>query len=199
MDSSFWDGEFQGNPDFVNVADHVLASELEALTPGTALDLGCGSGPNALRLAERGWTVLGVDWSAQAITLARQAARDRSLSATFIAADTTAWRPDGQFDLVYSTYALPGGDASRRVLTTAAAAVAPGGTLLIVEWDRSMAKVWPFPEEDLTTPDELVAELPGFDIERAEVRRMEVFTKDDPRATAGTRANVAIVRARRPR
>ncbi len=197
MDSDFWNTEFRQDPDYVDVADQILGPEVRGLTLGTALDLGCGSGKNALILAELGWTVIGVDWAEEAIRLARQATRGRDLEATFIVADTTKWTPGTQFNLVVSTYTLPGGENSRHVLQTAANAVAPVGTLIIAEWDRSMAEVWPFAAEDLTTPDEIAGVLRGLAVERAEVRRIDVFAKDDPRASSGTAANVAFVRARR--
>jgi SAM-dependent methyltransferase len=38
-----------------------------ALTPGSALDLGCGTGTNVLYLARNGWRALGVDFSSSAI------------------------------------------------------------------------------------------------------------------------------------
>ncbi|MCY3659843.1 MAG: methyltransferase domain-containing protein [Caldilineaceae bacterium] len=50
----------------MEVPDQILAAELAHLAPGTLLDLGCGRGTNALALAARGWSVLGVDISPQA-------------------------------------------------------------------------------------------------------------------------------------
>src|SRR5688500_14230632 len=38
-----------------------------ALEPGRALDLGCGTGTNAMYLAQHGWTAVGVDFSSHAI------------------------------------------------------------------------------------------------------------------------------------
>lgn len=43
--------------------------------PGRALDLGCGTGTNALTLAEHGWRVSAIDFSLQAIWAARRKAR----------------------------------------------------------------------------------------------------------------------------
>lgn len=46
------------------------------LAPGRALDLACGTGTNAIWLAERGWHVTAVDWSAEYLAELRQAAPD---------------------------------------------------------------------------------------------------------------------------
>jgi SAM-dependent methyltransferase len=50
------------------------------LVIGTVLDVGCGTGENALHLAARGHAVLGVDGSATAIALARQKAAARGVA-----------------------------------------------------------------------------------------------------------------------
>jgi SAM-dependent methyltransferase len=201
MDRDFWIDAYEEEPDQVIVEDHVLDGELEGLELGRALDLGCGSGANALKLAERGWSVVGVDWAENAIELARQSAKARALDATFLVADITEWVPPGTFDLVISTYALPGGEMSRRALTNAVTALAPGGTLVVAEWDRSMSDVWGFGEGELMTPEGIVDLLPGLEIEKAEVRHIEdpFASPDDPRRHKGSAANVALVRARKPR
>ena len=128
MDREFWNDAYKDGPTTVVVRDFLLEEEIDRLPSGAALDLGCGSGPNALMLARRGWSVVGVDWAESAITLATQAARQEGLDATFVVADTTTWEPPSRFDLVISTYALPGSEDSARVLATAAKALAPGGT-----------------------------------------------------------------------
>lgn len=198
-DGSFWNDAFKEDPDQVMVPDYILDRELEGLAAGTALDLGCGSGLNALKLAERGWSVVGIDWAEHAIELATRAARERGLDATFYVGDTTAWEPPRQFDLVICTYALPGGEDSGRTLRTALKALARGGTLLVAEWDRSMTEAWNFAEGDLLSPEEIVELLPGLEIEKAEVKRvMDAFSADGPHAQEGTSANVAFVRARKP-
>ena len=60
------------------IEDHLLDGEVRALPVGQALDLGCGSGANVLKLASRGWSVTGVDWAEAAIAVARTAARTRN-------------------------------------------------------------------------------------------------------------------------
>ena len=56
---------------------------LNEATPGRALDLGCGTGTNAITLAEFGWRVTGVDFSPKAIVAARKKAAKRQLSVEF--------------------------------------------------------------------------------------------------------------------
>ena len=201
MDKDFWDDAYRQDPGSVNVEDQFLDSEVKDLEPGTALDLGCGAGTNALKLARHGWLVTGVDWAEHAIELAAKAAVELQLDATFVVADITEWLPAHEFDLVISTYALPGGDKSRRVLQAAVAALAEGGTLIVAEWDRSMSEAWGFGEDELMTPDQIVALLAGLEIEKAEVRYLEdAFpSPDDPRGHKGSFARVAFVRARKPK
>jgi SAM-dependent methyltransferase len=200
MDKDFWNEAYQEDPNQVEVVDFILDRELAGLPVGTALDLGCGTGTNALKLAERGWSVVGVDWAEGAIEMATKAAQERGLDAKFYVGDITTWEPPACFDLVISTYALPGGDDNKRTLQTALMALAPGRTLLIAEWDRSMAEVWGFDEDELPSPGQIVELLPSLVIEKAEVRRLEgVFSPDEPRAQHGPWVNVAFVRARKPK
>lgn len=62
--------------------------EFIAVTPpGRALDLGCGTGTNAITLARHGWQVTGVDFAPRAIRMARRKAVAASLKIAFHAAD----------------------------------------------------------------------------------------------------------------
>src|SRR5688500_7033616 len=54
---------------------------------GAVLDVGCGTGENALMLAQRGHEVWGVDTAATAIHRAREKADERGLTVTFRVAD----------------------------------------------------------------------------------------------------------------
>lgn len=74
---------------------------------GRALDLGCGTGDNALFLARHGFDVTGVDFAASAIAKARRKASDAGLTAQFVEDDLTALRRvRGPFDFLLDYGAL---------------------------------------------------------------------------------------------
>ncbi len=133
------------------------------LTPGTALDLGCGEGGDTLWLATRGWQATGVDISPTAVSRGRKQAVELGLdpvSYTFIAEDLATWSPETTYDLVVSSFLhsfeveIPRADILRR----ATGFVAPGGYFLLVT--HAEAPSWadaghhhhnlPSPAEDLS-------------------------------------------------
>jgi SAM-dependent methyltransferase len=112
-----------------------LVVEGGVLSPGTALDAGCGEGADALWLAERGWRVTGVDFSAVALDRAAAHARARGLDdrITWLREDLDVWTPAaGGFDLVTAHYLHSHGPDRPALFARLAGAVAPGGTLLVV-------------------------------------------------------------------
>jgi SAM-dependent methyltransferase len=120
-----------------------LAELVDEMTPGRALDLGCGEGADAMWLAERGWRVTAVDISQTALDRAavEAAAREVATSIDFQRRDLTESFPEGVFDLASAQFlhsTVPMDRAA--VLRRAAAAVAPGGTLLVV--DHGAAPPW---------------------------------------------------------
>lgn len=62
---------------------------LQRTPPGQALDLGCGTGTNAITLAQRGWQVTGIDFSERALRTARRKARQANVSVRFLRRDVT--------------------------------------------------------------------------------------------------------------
>jgi SAM-dependent methyltransferase len=66
-----------------------LVDGANPLPPGRALDLGCGTGRNALYLARRGWDVVGIDMVGRAIEKARSRAVGAAASARFVRGDVT--------------------------------------------------------------------------------------------------------------
>jgi SAM-dependent methyltransferase len=119
-----------------------LVAEVEALTPGRALDVGCGEGADAIWLAQRGWIVSAIDVSQVAICRAREAADRACVSVEWICGDVLQTPlPASSFDLVsmqYPALLKAAGDAAvRRLLET----VRPGRLLLAVYHDLDDAQL----------------------------------------------------------
>lgn len=100
-----------------NVTPPELVDLIEAqrLSPGRALDLGCGTGTNVIYLARHGWQAVGVDFVGRAIGEARRKARAAGVSAQFFQADVT--RLDflnPAFDLILDIGCLHGIPVGRR-------------------------------------------------------------------------------------
>jgi len=155
--------------------DPTLVEEIGSLPPGRALDLGAGDGRNAVWLASQGWDVTAVDFSRVALDRGRVLAKDRGVRVEWKLADLLEWSPGtGRYDLVTLFFIHLPPDQRRDVYARAAAAVAPGGTLLIVGHDRTnLADGVGGPQDPdvLFTPSEVAADLPDFRIVRAEAVR----------------------------
>ena len=197
MDRETWNRRYGGSELlWTGEANRFLAAEAGNLAPGRALDLACGEGRNAVWLAERGFTVTGVDFSDVALSKARQLAKSRGTSVEWVLADVLDYSPPpASFDLVVVLYLhLPA--AERAIaLGTAASALAPGGTLLVVGHDSAnIAEGHGGPQDPaiLFTPDDVTRDLDGLQIERAETVRRPVRTPDGE-----VDALDALVRARR--
>ncbi|MEU3459226.1 class I SAM-dependent methyltransferase [Streptomyces sp. NPDC006733] len=110
-----------------------LVAEVAGLTPGRALDVGCGEGADALWLARGGWDVTALEVSGVALERAAGHARDAGLTVRWVHAELArAALPPRSFDLVSAQYPAllrtPGGVSENALLE----AVAPGGVLLLV-------------------------------------------------------------------
>lgn len=134
-----WDARYAGAELVWSAGpNEFVAAEVEdrALVPGSALDVACGEGRNAVWLAERGWQVTATDFSPVALAKAHTLADARGVALTTIEADAT--QPDaypGSFDLVLVAYLHLPADALATALGRAAQAVAPGGLLIAVGHD----------------------------------------------------------------
>lgn len=103
--------------------------------PGRIVDFGCGTGWLALHLAERGYDVLGIDISADAIRHAQAAAAASHLpSAAFTAADYETFVHDGEpFDYVIFFDSLHHAESEVDALRCAHLALKPGGCVIALE------------------------------------------------------------------
>jgi len=200
MEREDWDARYAGDELLWHAEPNRFLVEATAdLAPGSVLDVACGEGRNAVWLAEHGWRAQGVDFSPVALAKARKLAAARGVEVDWIEADVRTWVPAARVDLVCVLYLhLPSADR-RRVLRTAAGAVAPGGHLLVVGHDAdNLAHGVGGPQDPdvLFRAVDVVESLEGSGlvVERAEQVRRPVATDE------GTRdALDALVRAVRPR
>jgi SAM-dependent methyltransferase len=199
MDSRGWDKRYGGS-ELVWTAEpnRFLAAEAADLTPGRAVDLACGEGRNAVWLAERGWQVTGVDFSQVGLDKGERLARERGVSVEWVCADLVEHVPPAlEFGLVAILYLHLEPAVTSEVLRRAAAAVAPGGTLLVVGHDpTNIEEGYGGPQNPaiLMGPDEIAEALDGLRVDRAErVRRPVESAGEDVYAID------ALVRAMRPR
>ncbi|WP_395107121.1 class I SAM-dependent methyltransferase [Actinomadura sp. SCN-SB] len=204
----FWD-EFYGKSRRVwsGRPNPTLVRETAHLEPGTALDVGCGEGADAIWLAGRGWRVTGVDISAVALRRAAGHAAGAGVG------DRVEWRrhdlsrsfPPGSFDLVTVHFLHSPADLPvDGVLRSSAAAVAPGGTLLVAGHAAFIA--WEGEQDGdgghhrgvrFPTPEEM---LRSFELEegrwRVEVNETAHHELTTPDGRRGTRAD-HVLRLRR--
>lgn len=136
FDKNYWEEHWAARPeagDGTLPANPYIRFETTGLQPTTVLDAGCGTGAEALWLAERGWQVTAADISATALATARirAIASDLADAVEWVEVDLSRWTPARTWDLVVTSYAhsdLGQLDFYRRISSW----VAPGGTLLIV-------------------------------------------------------------------
>ena len=198
MSREHWDERY-GTEELIWKADpnRFLVEELQALAPGRALDVACGEGRNAVWLASKGWHVTGVDFSRAGLAKAQRLATGRGVEVAWVEADVVEWQPpSASFDVVVVLYLHLPAEQRRQALARAAAALAPGGILLVVGHDVSnLLKGTGGPQDPavLFGPEEIVEDLSGLQIERAEQVKRTVVTD-----AGETTAIDALVRAVRP-
>jgi SAM-dependent methyltransferase len=201
MDAREWDERYR-SADLVWGAEpnRFVRQMCERLPIGTAIDLACGEGRNALWLARLGWQVVGVDYSAAAIERATELAgrlpENVRQRVSWRVGDITREPPrPSSVDLAVLSYVhLPPVQAAA-LLIDAARALRPGGHVVVVGHDRRNLDEGVGGPQDaslLYVPEQIAMSLvdAGLELDLAE-------TVERP-----TDAGVAldtVVRARRPR
>ncbi|UVS78677.1 bifunctional 2-polyprenyl-6-hydroxyphenol methylase/3-demethylubiquinol 3-O-methyltransferase UbiG [Actinokineospora sp. UTMC 2448] len=139
----------------------------DRLTPGRAIDLGCGTGTKSLYLAQHGWTVTGVDIAAEAVKKARRKAAEQGADVDFVQCDL----------LDIPAGALPGGydflldfgcahslrdEAKARYAAAVAGLAAPGATLVLYAFTKGPLSVRQWEIDTAFSPHwDLVSATPG--------------------------------------
>ncbi|RVU27825.1 class I SAM-dependent methyltransferase [Streptomyces antnestii] len=140
--ATWWDGFYADRdrpvPFFVDKPDENLVSYLQRglVTPGRALDLGCGAGRNAIHLASHGFEVDAVDLSPEAVAWAGDRARDAGATIRFHRGDAFALAGTelrGPYDLICDSGCFHHLPPHRRIsyLDLLDRTLAPGGQLAL--------------------------------------------------------------------
>lgn len=173
-----------------------MADQVSGLTPGRALELGCGEGGDAIWLAGRGWQVTAVDISSIAVARGEQRAVAEGVDdrLRWIVADLHHWTPTGEYDLVTASFLQSPVDLDRAdILRRCADQVVAGGRLVTVNHAAPppWAKDHQHHHDALRTPSEEVAAIglgePGWEVESCEtVEREAVSPQGDPTLLSDT-------------
>lgn len=126
-----WDG------DVVPAELRDLVEGPKALTPGRALDIGCGTGTQSIYLARHGWDVTGLDYVAKPLRRARSKAKAARVAPTWVQGDVTqldALDLSGGYALLLDLGCYHGlAEVERRAYARSVAGVAaPGATFLLM-------------------------------------------------------------------
>ncbi len=162
----------------------LLTEAAMKLAPGKALDLACGTGRNALWLAEHGWSVTAVDGSAAAVEILRNRASDRGVMLDVKVADLERSEyqiEPSNWNLIAMCYYL-----QRDLFEPAKQGVVPGGILVSIVHITEPGEE---PTAHRLRPGELETYFQGWEI----LHRRE----GKPNDTAHQRSVAEIV-ARRP-
>lgn len=148
-----------------------LVSEVGEMAPGTALDVACGEGRNAIWLASKGWRVTAVDSSAVGVEKGSDLAQGAGLEIDWLVTDATTYQPEPAFDLVAVFYLHMPHDQLGSALANASGGLADGGTLLVVgHHSDNIEKGVGGPQvpELLYRPSDITDMIGGLEIEKAE-------------------------------
>jgi tRNA(Arg) A34 adenosine deaminase TadA/SAM-dependent methyltransferase len=159
-----WDASYQGDEpapwDIGRPQPAIVRLASAGGFAGAVLDAGCGTGENALHLAWRGLSVLGVDVAETALAIARQKAADRGIEIEFAAADAFHLEQLGRrFQTVldcglFHTFAgfpgsagvaVPGVDERAAYVASLASVTEHGGNLYILCFSDEGPETGPHP------------------------------------------------------
>lgn len=202
MDANAWDDRYAATElVWSKEPNQFVAQELGDLPPARALDVACGEGRNAIWLAGRGWRVTASDFSPVAVDKGRQLADRAGVVVDWLVADALS-ADFPEVDLAVLAYLQLPPAERRTAIRNAFAALAPGGTMLVVAHDSTNLTEGtggPQDPEVLYTAEDVLADLEGLtlQVERAERVSRTVSVSDAHRGETNGTAWDALVRVRR--
>ncbi|MDN4171399.1 class I SAM-dependent methyltransferase [Nocardioides sp. SOB77] len=185
--AAFWDERY-GGTDAVwsGRPNRRLVEQAADLPPGTAVDVGCGEGADAVWLARQGWQVTGVDVSRVALERGAAHAAEAGVAVEWRQVDLVAGEGlPAAYDLVSAHFLHPPAELLGDLLRRLGEAVRPGGTLLFVghhprdlaarDQHAAMLPLMPTPEQVVAHLDPQV-----WDVRVADVQAREQLVEGRP-------------------
>jgi len=129
MDLAAWEQRYRAQEETSEQsANHLLVEAARSLPPGRALDLACGTGRNALWLAQHGWSITAVDGSPSAIEILRQRAGDLPIETEIADLEDSSFAiAPASYDLIAICYYL-----QRNLFERAKRGLVPGGVIITI-------------------------------------------------------------------
>jgi SAM-dependent methyltransferase len=135
MDRHVWTPEHYRRSNGRQFRTAVEALELAGLRGGRLADVGCGSGEITREMATRGYTVTASDFSPAMVAATRELCAGFPVTVDVQDARELKLEP-AAFDIVHCSWVLHWLDDVDHALREMAAAVSPGGAL-VVQWSRA--------------------------------------------------------------
>jgi SAM-dependent methyltransferase len=165
-DRQFWNERYAAQDYFYGTEPNGFLAENVELLQGPVLSLSEGEGRNAVFMASRGLSVLGVDASAVGLEKARALARSRGVAIGTEVADLADFEPgEDRYGAVVSISAHLPGSIRRRLYPLLERALKPGGVLLLEAYtEAQLAKNTGGPKDVdlLMSVAKLRREFPGL-------------------------------------
>jgi thioredoxin reductase len=202
---SDWDHRYEGDRLWSGNPNGSLVQEVAGLPPGRALDVGAGEGGDAIWLARQGWRVTASDISKRALDHVAALADHHDLAVECHHTDAgahDAFEPE-VFDLVSAQYVPIPRSPDDRGIRNLLAAVAPGGTLLVVGHDLHPLRAAGdghghrplFDPDAFVRPDDVASALAGSSEWEVDVHEK----RPRPGGAASPHVDDIVLRARRRR
>ena len=132
MKASFWDERYERERFLFSTKPNPFLVEQAGNPPGRALAVGDGEGRNGVWLAEQGWDVTSLDYSAAGIAKTQRLAAQRDVELETVCADASQWDfPQSTFDLIVLFYFHLPRAAAKLAHAGCVAALKPGGRLIL--------------------------------------------------------------------
>jgi SAM-dependent methyltransferase len=146
-----WDASYRDGPapwDIGHPQPAVVRLASQGCFSGAVLDVGCGTGENALHVASLGLSVLGVDVAETALAIAREKALERGLDVSFVAADALHLQRLGRtFETVLdcALFHTFGADERSQYVSSLASVTEQDGTLFLLCFSHAEPNTGPHP------------------------------------------------------